>query len=71
MTPGAVGNDTLDDITSMKIGFELFHKHGKYAESLSLKDILDTLHNTSDQLLPHSREKHWYWNELNPENIEE
>lgn len=29
MTPGAVGDDTLDDVTSMKVGFALYHQHGK------------------------------------------
>ncbi len=28
MTPGAMGDDTMDDITSMKIGFNLFYEHG-------------------------------------------
>lgn len=71
MTPGAAGDDTLDDVTSMKIGFELFHQHGKYAESLTFNNILDALESTPDQLLPHSREKHWCWNTDNPEKIEE
>lgn len=28
MTPGAMGDDTMDDITSMKIGFNLFMNMG-------------------------------------------
>ena len=71
MTPGAVGDDTLDDVTSMKIGFKLFHQHGKYAESLTFNNILDALENTPVQSLPHSREKHWCWNTDNSEKIEE
>ena len=47
MTPGAMGDDTLDDITSMKIGFELYHRFGKYAEKLTSQHILDALVNTS------------------------
>ncbi len=31
MTPGAMGDDTMDDITSMKIGFNLFYEHGKFS----------------------------------------
>ncbi len=31
MTPGAMGDDTMDDITSMKIGFNLFYEHGEFA----------------------------------------
>lgn len=71
MTFGAMGDDTLDDVTSMKIGFKLFHQYGKYAESLTLNNILEALVNTPDQLRPHSREKHWCWNEGNPEKIME
>ena len=70
MTPGAVGDDTLDDVTSMKIGFALYHQYGKYAESLTVNNILDALEKTPAQLLPHSREKHWCWNTENPEKIE-
>lgn len=71
MTPGAIGDDTLDDVTSMKIGFRLFHQYGKYAENLNFNNILDALENTPNQLLPHSRERHWCWNTDNPERIEE
>ncbi|WP_024558523.1 polymorphic toxin type 44 domain-containing protein [Franconibacter pulveris 1160] len=46
MTPGAMGDDTLDDVTSMKIGFELYHRFGKYAEKLASQHILDALVNT-------------------------
>lgn len=71
MTPGAIGDDTLDDVTSMKIGFSLFKEYGKYAENLTVKNILDALKKTPDQLLPYSREKHWCWNIDNPEKLEE
>lgn len=70
MTPGAIGDDTVDDITSMKIGFTLFRKYGKYAENLTVGNILDALEKTPDVLLPHSREKHWCWNKDNPKKIE-
>ncbi|HCJ7369309.1 TPA: PAAR domain-containing protein [Enterobacter hormaechei subsp. xiangfangensis] len=71
MTPGAIGDDTVDDVTSMKIGFALFHQHGKYADSLAVINILDALEQTPNVLLPHSKEKHWCWNTDNPDKIEE
>ncbi|EMN5547240.1 hypothetical protein RVX52_003074, partial [Enterobacter cloacae] len=71
MTPGAIGNDTVDDVTSMKIGFALFHQYGKYAGSLTVINILDALDQTPDVLLPHSKEKHRCWNTDNPYKIEE
>jgi hypothetical protein len=71
MTPEAMGDDTVDDITSMKIGFTLFHQHGKYADSLTVNNILDALEQTPDVLMPHSKVKHWCWNTDNPDKIEE
>ncbi|PVZ79397.1 hypothetical protein C9426_33740 [Serratia sp. S1B] len=71
MTPGAVGDDTLDDVTSMKIGFKLFHQHGKYAETLSANHILDALEITANNLLPVSKQQHWCWNMENPDHIEQ
>ncbi|WP_404680171.1 polymorphic toxin type 44 domain-containing protein [Raoultella terrigena] len=71
MTPGTIGNDTLDDVTSMKIGFALFYQYGKYGENLTANNILEALEKTSDQLLPHSRGKHWCWNTDDPEKTEE
>ncbi|MEA5103945.1 polymorphic toxin type 44 domain-containing protein [Pantoea sp. S18] len=71
MTLGAMGNDTLDDVTSMKLGFELFHKYGKYAENLTAEHILDALHNTPNKLIQVSKQKHWCWNSKNPEHIDE
>ncbi|WP_312311938.1 polymorphic toxin type 44 domain-containing protein [Atlantibacter sp.] len=71
MTPGAIGDDTLDDVTSMKIGFALFREYGRHAENLTVKNILDALENTPDLQLPHSREKHWCWNTDNPERIDQ
>ena len=70
MTPGAVGDDTLDDIISMKIGFKLFKLHGKYAERLTCNDILNALEVIPDRLLPNSRSQHWCWNMGNPERTE-
>lgn len=69
MTPGAMGDDTLDDITSMKIGFELYHYFGKYAEKLTSQYILDALVNTSANDFSESRSDHWCWNGKNPERI--
>lgn len=69
MTPGAMGNDTLDDITSMKIGFELYHLFGKYATKLTSQHILDALVNTSAKGFSESRTDHWCWNGKNPEQI--
>ncbi len=47
MTPGAMGDDTMDDITSMKIGFNLFYEHGKFAETLTADNILCVLETTT------------------------
>ena len=69
MTPGAMGNDTIDDITSMKIGFKLFHKYGRYAENLTGKIILDLLNDLDDDLLPYSRDLHWCWHLDNPGRV--
>ncbi|KGA39184.1 membrane protein [Pectobacterium odoriferum] len=71
MTPGAVGDDTLDDVTSMKIGFDLYHQHGKMAGSLTALDILNALDCTQEKQLPVSKQKHWCWNVENPEHIKE
>lgn len=35
--------DTDDDKTSIRIGFTLYYKYGKYAEGLTAKDILNAL----------------------------
>ncbi|HDC4544803.1 polymorphic toxin type 44 domain-containing protein [Enterobacter cloacae] len=69
MTPGAMGEDTLDDITSMKIGFKLYHRFGKYAEKLTSQHILEALLNISINGFSESRTEHWCWNEKNPERI--
>lgn len=69
MTPGAMGDDTIDDVTSMKIGFELYRRFGKYAEKLTFQHILDALVNTSVKGFSESRTDHWCWNERNPERI--
>ncbi|MCK1970529.1 polymorphic toxin type 44 domain-containing protein [Franconibacter sp. IITDAS19] len=69
MTPGAEGDDTLDDITSMKIGFSLYHRFGKMADALTAQDILDALDNTPQTSMPVSKQKHWCWNEDNPDEI--
>lgn len=71
MTPGAVGDDTLDDVTSMKIGFDLYHQYGKMAEKLTALDILNALDNSSLSKLPVSKQKHWCWNVENPDRVEE
>ncbi|WP_430221573.1 polymorphic toxin type 44 domain-containing protein [Pantoea allii] len=69
MTPGAMGDDTLDDVTSMKIGFELYHRFGKFAEKLNFQNILDALVNTSANDFSESRTDHWCWSKKNPERI--
>lgn len=71
MTPGALDDDTLDDVTSMKIGFDLYHQYGKRAEKLTALNILNALDNTSVTQLPVSKQKHWCWNVENPERVEE
>lgn len=70
MTLGAMGDDALNDITSMKIGFKLYHRFGKHAENLTSQHILDALVNTSAKDLSESRTDHWCWNEKNPEQID-
>lgn len=70
MTPGTSGNDTEDDITSMHIGFELFRKHGRYANDLSCEDILNALDDTSGNRMSKSKQVHWCWNDNNPERTE-
>ncbi|AXY34288.1 polymorphic toxin type 44 domain-containing protein [Yersinia pseudotuberculosis] len=62
--------DPIDDVTCMKIGYALFHKHGKYAETLKADDILAALEAVSDQALSESRNIHWCWNMENPDHIE-
>ena len=39
--------DTNDDKTSIKIGFSLYYKYGKYAEGLTANDILEALDNAT------------------------
>ena len=68
---GFLGYDTMDDITSMKIGFNLFYEHGKFAETLTADNILCVLETTPGAHLPHSRENHWCWNTDNPEKSDE
>ena len=69
MTPGAVGDDTLDDVTSIKIGFSLYHQCGKMAETLTVHDILNALDSMPVKSLPISKQKHWCWNERNSKKI--
>ncbi|MHA8558836.1 hypothetical protein ACYA72_23650, partial [Klebsiella pneumoniae] len=56
---------------SMKIGFNLFYEHGKFAETLTADNILCVLETTPGAHLPHSRENHWCWNTDNPEKSDE
>lgn len=69
MTPGVIGDDTVDDVTSMNIGFGLYHKYGIFADGLTAQHILDALEFTAENKLPHSRDDHWCWNIKNPERI--
>ena len=70
MTPGTIGGDTLDDITSMEIGFLLYHRYGKYAEGLTCQSILDALSNALFSEPSNSRKTHWCWDEKNLDRIE-
>jgi len=69
MTPGAQGDDPLDDVTSMEIGFKLFDKYGRYADTLMPWHILEALDNTPVSQLPVSKQVHWCRNENNPNMI--
>lgn len=40
---GGNAKDTGDDKTSIKIGFALYYKYGRYAERLTAQDVLDAL----------------------------
>lgn len=40
---GRNAEDTGDDKTAIKIGFNLYYKYGRFAENLSAQDILDAL----------------------------
>lgn len=50
--------DTPDDITTMKISFELHKKFGKYAEKLKPQDVLDILDKTPQSKFPTSKKTH-------------
>lgn len=47
--------DTGDDKISIKIGFALYYKYGKYAEGLTSQDILDAL---DSSIMTESKSKH-------------
>lgn len=61
--------DTPDDVTSIKIGFMLYKKFGKFAENLIYQDILNILNDTSIDQMPDSKQIHWCYNEQNPNMI--
>lgn len=66
----AKGADTPDDITTMKMGFELYKRFGKYAENLSVKDIIELLDQIpSSPNFPYSKQTHWCFNTLNKSHI--
>ncbi|MDF9721857.1 polymorphic toxin type 44 domain-containing protein [Serratia marcescens] len=69
MTPGAMGDDTIDDVTSIKIGFYLHHEYGRFADNLSAQDILNALELVAGNKLPNSRDEHWCWSAKNPERL--
>lgn len=52
---GGNAEDTGDDKTSIKIGFALYYKYGRYAEGLTAQDILDAL---DAALMTESKLKH-------------
>lgn len=58
--------DPIDDITCMKIGFSLFHQHGKFAKTLKAMDIISSLESTPPNAITESRDIHWCWNNKNP-----
>lgn len=52
------GADTLDDVTTIKIGFKLFEEFGKFAENLTYQHVLNAIDNTpresfNESKLPH------------------
>lgn len=69
MTPGAIGDDAIDDVTSINIGFYLYYKFGRFADNLSVQDIINALESSADNKLPQSRDDHWCWNVKNTERI--
>lgn len=67
---GTWGADTPDDRTTMKMGFILFKKFGKYADNLTFQDVLNILDNTSINSFPESKQTHWCYNSHNPNKVE-
>lgn len=67
---GTWGADTPDDRTTMKMGFTLFKKFGKYAENLTFQDVLNILDTTSINSFPESKQTHWCYNSRNPDKVE-
>lgn len=60
------GGDTPDDITCMKIGFELFKQFGEDAGNLKAINILEALDKTPINSLKVSKKMHWCLNPKNP-----
>ena len=52
---GENAEDTGDDKTSIKIGFALYYKYGRYAEGLTAQDILNAL---DSSMMTESKRKH-------------
>lgn len=52
---GGNAEDTGDDKTSIKIGFALYYKYGRYAEGLTAQDILSAL---DSSMMTESKRKH-------------
>lgn len=52
---GGNAEDTIDDKISIKIGFALFYKYGRYAEGLTAQDILNAL---DSSMMTESKRKH-------------
>ena len=52
---GGNAEDTGDDKTSIKIGFALYYKYGRYAEGLTAQDILNAL---DSSMMTESKRKH-------------
>uniref|UniRef100_UPI000364C674 polymorphic toxin type 44 domain-containing protein n=1 Tax=Faucicola boevrei TaxID=346665 RepID=UPI000364C674 len=63
------GADTPDDVTAIKIGFQLYEKFGKFAEKLTYQDVLNILDKTAVVKMPNSKHIHWCYNTDNPDRI--
>ena len=61
------GGDSIDDITSVKLGFRLYEEFGKYAESLTASYLLSILADMRENELPKSKRVHVCWDPESPD----